>query len=229
MVAYRRGGSAASPITLAAAPAPAITGGDHELDRLRRRSTLDTTRARRLGDRNFLVLAGANLPCVLQTAMDTVTAGYVSCLLPRDVFSDNGAVVLMEKGTKVLGEYRSGMRQGQSWLFVLWTRAVTPAGVSVDLASPASDALGRAGFDGEVDSHFWDRFGGAVLLSIVDGGAAAVGARGEAVLLPSEAAGFAVLGAGDIPPTLRKAQGAEVSIFVARDLDFSTVYGLRQR
>ena len=63
-------------------------------------------------------------------AMDTATPGYVSCLIPRDVLSDNGAVVLMEKGTKVLGEYRSSLKQGQSRLFVLWTRAVTPAGVA---------------------------------------------------------------------------------------------------
>lgn len=70
----------------------------------------------------------------------------------------NSAVVLMEKGTRVLGEYRSGMRQGQHRLFVLWTRAVTPAGVAVGLASPAADPLGRAGFDGALDTHFWDRF-----------------------------------------------------------------------
>ena len=68
------------------------------------------------------------------------TPGYVSCLIGQDVYSDNGDVILMEKGTRVLGEYRSGMHQGQRRLFVLWTRAVTPAGVAVGLASPASDA-----------------------------------------------------------------------------------------
>ena len=97
--------------------------------------------------------------------MDSTTPGYVTCLVPRDVYSDNGAVVLMEKGTRVLGEYRAGLRQGQRRLFVLWTRAVTPDGVAIALASPAADALGRAGFDGEIDTHFWERFGGALLLS----------------------------------------------------------------
>src|SRR3546814_9651628 len=42
----------------------------------------------------------------------------------------------MEKGTRVLGEYRVGIQQGQNRLFVLWTRAVTPQGVRIDLASP---------------------------------------------------------------------------------------------
>jgi type IV secretion system protein VirB10 len=164
--------------------------------------------------------------------MDTSTPGYVSCLIPRDVLSDNGAVVLMEKGTRVLGEYHSGIRQGQKRLFVLWTRAVTPAGVAITLASPAADALGRAGFDGDIDTHFWERFGGALLLSIVDDGtsALAVNNGGSAtVRLPSDAAGIALQNSINIPPSLRKPQGSEVSIFVAQDFDFSGVYGLKAR
>ncbi|MDB5448284.1 MAG: type secretion system protein VirB10, partial [Phenylobacterium sp.] len=121
---------------------------------------------------------------------------------------------------------------GERRLFVLWTRAVTPDGVAIALASPAADALGRAGFDGEVDRHFWDRFGGALLLSVVDGGATAlIGRNGRVGLarLPSDAAGVAVDGSRDIGPTLRKAQGAEVSIIAAQDFDFSDVYDLRAR
>ncbi|MBP7703756.1 MAG: type IV secretion system protein VirB10 [Caulobacter sp.] len=228
MIAYRRqgGGEAApeGPAPLLAAVVPT------ELDQLRRGSAIGRSTARRLGDRNYLIVAGASLPCILQTAMDSATPGYVSCLIPRDVLSDNGAVVLMEKGTRVLGEYRSGMRQGQRRLFVLWTRAVTPTGVAVDLASPASDALGRAGFDGDLDSHFWERFGGAALLSVLDSGAyAATGSADGATRLPSDAAGIALQNSVGIGPTLRKAQGAEVSIFAAQDFDFSAVYGLRAR
>ena len=164
--------------------------------------------------------------------MDSTTPGYVSCVIPRDVYSDNGGVVLLERGTRVLGEYRGGLQQGRRRLFVLWTRAVTPTGVAVDLASPAADALGRAGFDGVVDTHFWDRFGGALLISLVDDGAwAAFGEDrpGGGARLPSDAAAAALQGSIDIPPTLRKAQGAEVTLFVARDLDFRGVYQLRPR
>ncbi|MBI1198603.1 MAG: type IV secretion system protein VirB10 [Phenylobacterium sp.] len=185
-----------------------------------------------VGDRNFLILAGTTIPCVLQTAIDTATAGYVTCLVDRDVYSDNGAVVLLEKGARVLGEYRSGLRQGRDRVFVLWTRAVTPNGVAISLASPASDALGRAGFGGRLDTRFWDRFGAAILLSVIDAGAAAAGDRDGAagvVRQPSDAAGLAVRQGADIGPTLRKAQGGEVAIQVAQDLDFSSVYGLRPR
>lgn len=232
LMTYSRGGLALGG-TSPAAPAPtpdraALT----ELDALRRGSTLGRATAAPVGDRNFLILAGTTIPCVLQTAIDTTTAGYVTCLVDRDVYSDNGAVVLLEKGARVLGEYRTGMRQGQDRVFVLWTRAVTPAGVAIALGSPASDALGRAGFGGRVDTHFWDRFGAATLLSVIDAGAAALtdgdGAVGT-LRLPSDAAGLAVRQGADIRPTLRKAQGGEVAIQVAQDLDFSSVYALAPR
>lgn len=234
ILAYTQGGSGGGapvmPAVIAAPGGPAREAT--ELDQLRRGSSIGQSRAARLPDRNFLIVAGANIPCLLQTAMDTTTPGYVSCLIPRDVLSDNGAVVLMEKGTKVLGEYRSSLRQGQRRLFVLWTRAVTPAGVAIALASPAADPVGRAGFDGDIDTHFWDRFGGALLLSIVDDAAYAVAGPNNGsniTRLPSDAAGIAVQNSINIPPSLRKAQGAEVSIFVAQDFDFSGVYGLKSR
>ena len=231
VLAYSRaGGASAIPPQAPGPGAPA--GPQTSLDQLRQVTPVGQARAGRLPDRNLLITAGTSVPCVLQTAMDSTTPGYVTCVLSRDAWSDNGAVVLMERGTRVLGEYRGGLQQGRRRLFVLWTRAVTPTGVAVARASPAADALGRSGFDGVIDTRFWDRFGGALLLSIVDDGVyAAVGRDdgGATARLPSDAAGVALQGSVDIPPTLRKGQGAEVSIFVAQDLDFSGVYQLRSR
>lgn len=233
LLAYSRSGRSSSgadhatPLPVAAPQSPT------SLDELRRLSPIAQAQAGHLPDRNLLVTAGTSLPCVLQTAMDSATPGYVSCVVSRDVFSDNGAVVLMERGTRVLGEYRGGLEAGRRRLFVLWTRAVTPTGVAVALASPATDALGRAGFDGEIDTRFWDRFGGALLLSIVDDGVYAAAGRGQefqsSARAPSDVAAVALQDSVAIPPTLRKAQGAEVSIFVAQDLDFAGVYRLRPR
>lgn len=228
------GGAIRETPPTAVGAAPTSGAADSPLDELRRLSPIGQARAGRLPDRNRLITAGASLPCVLQTAMDSATPGYVSCLIARDVYSENGAVVLLERGSRVLGEYRGGVEPGRRRLFVLWTRAVTPAGIAVSLASPAADALGRAGFDGAVDTHFWDRFGAALLLSIVDDAAYAAAGDGGASLqstprLPSDAASVALQGSVGIQPTLRKAQGSEVSIFVAQDLDFSDVYVLRPR
>lgn len=233
LLAYSRSGRTsagaahATPLPIAAPSSPT------SLDELRRLSPIGEAQASRLPDRNLLIAAGTSLPCVLQTAMDSATPGYVSCLVSRDVFSDNGSVVLMERGTRILGEYRGGLEAGRRRLFVLWTRAVTPTGVAVTLASPATDALGRSGFDGEIDTHFWDRFGGALLLSIVDDGVYAAAGQRQAfqssARVPSDAAAIALQNSVAIPATLRKAQGSEVSIFVAQDLNFAGVYRLRSR
>lgn len=211
----------------------AAEAGGSELDQLRRGSVIGMVRAQRLPDRNFLLTAGALLPCVLETAMDTSAPGFVTCRISRDIYSDNGGVVLMEKGSRVIGEYRSGFAQGRARIFVLWDRITTPGGVAVDVSSPAADALGRAGFDGKIDSHFWQRFGGALLLTTVNGGlsaAATADARfANVAQAPNEAASIALQNSVNIPPTLTKPQGSEVGIMVSRDLDFSSVYALKGR
>lgn len=201
------------------------------LDTLRRASVIGEAQARTLPDRNFLITAGSFIPCVLQSAMDSSQPGYVSCIVPRHVYSDNGRVVLMEKGTKILGEYQGGLNRGQYRLFVLWTRAVTPRGIAIDVASPATDALGRGGMDGRVNNFFWQRFGTALLFSLVEDaatvGAEAVGNSGSnTTRVPSDAASTILQQNAQIRPVLRKNQGEDVGITVAQDFDFSAVYGL---
>jgi type IV secretion system protein VirB10 len=197
---------------------------------------IEGVRAARLPNRNLLVTQGTSIPCVLETAMSSDVAGFVSCVVMRDVMSDSGNVVLMEKGTQVVGEYRGNVRRGSKRMFVLWTRAKTPTGVIAALASPATDALGRAGFDGDLDTHFWERFGSALLLSIVSD-ASSIGRQqlqdssiqiNNTTGATNTAAGIAVEQSINIPPTLNKNQGELVNIFVARDVDFSSVYQLQR-
>ncbi|WP_408914250.1 type IV secretion system protein VirB10 [Brucella pseudogrignonensis] len=208
---------------------------DQRFNRMLKPTVLEGSKAGHLGNRNFIVAMGTSIPCALETALSSDQPGFASCVITRDVLSDNGRVVLMEKGTQVVGEYRGGLRRGQSRLFVLWNRAKTPTGVIITLASPATDAIGRAGFDGFVDPHWWERFGSALLLSVVGDVATYAGqelqrsdvqAQGT-TSAGKEAAAIAVEQSINIPPTLTKHQGSLVSIFVARDLDFSSIYGLR--
>jgi type IV secretion system protein VirB10 len=208
---------------------------DQRFNRMLKPTVLEGSKAGHLGNRNFIVAMGTSIPCALETALSSDQPGFTSCVITRDILSDNGRVVLMEKGTQVVGEYRGGLRRGQSRLFVLWNRAKTPTGVIITLASPATDAIGRAGFDGYVDTHWWERFGSALLLSVVGDIATYAGqelqrsdvqAQGT-TSAGKEAAAIAVEQSINIPPTLMKHQGSLVSIFVARDLDFSSIYGLR--
>jgi type IV secretion system protein VirB10 len=194
---------------------------------LLRPTQLEGSRAGTLGNRDFIVAMGTSIPCVLETALASDQPGFTSCVINRDV--------LMEKGTQVVGEYRGGLQRGQKRLFVLWNRAKTPKGVIVTLASPATDALGRAGMDGYVDTHWWERFGSALLLSIVGDATSYANSRLQdsdvdaqsTTSAGQQAAAIAVEQSINIPPTLLKHQGELVSIFVARDLDFSGVYRLR--
>jgi len=88
------------------------------LDKLKP-TPLEGVRASRLPNRNLLVTQGTAIPCVLETAMSSDVPGFVSCVVSRDVMSDSGNVVLMEKGTQIVGEYRGDVRRGSQRLFVL--------------------------------------------------------------------------------------------------------------
>ncbi|MBA5800284.1 type IV secretion system protein VirB10 [Rhizobium changzhiense] len=208
---------------------------DQRFNRMLTPTQLQGSRAGTLGNRDFIVAMGTSIPCVLETALSSDQPGFTSCVINRDVLSDNGRVVLMEKGTQVVGEYRGGLRRGQKRLFVLWNRAKTPTGVIITLASPATDALGRAGVDGYVDTHWWERFGSAILLSIVGDATSYANSQlqdsdveaDNTTSAGKQAATIAVEQSINLPPTLLKHQGELVSIFVARDLDFSSVYRLR--
>ena len=199
----------------------AETSGEEEIGR---------SQAALVGNRNYQLLAGAVLPCLLQTALDSSRPGHATCLLPSDIYSDNGATVLLEKGTRVLGRYDAGLARGDQRLLVRWLRAVTPKGVTIWLDAPAADALGRSGLAGELDTRFWPRFGGAVLLSMIDQvQPPRQSSEGQVWVAPSQAPTVALKSSIDLPPRLVAPQGLEVSIFVTQDLDFSGAYDLRGR
>jgi len=209
-------------------------------------TVLEGEQASVLQDTDMVITAGTMIPCTLQTAIDSQLPGLVTCVVPIDIRGSTGNVVLLDRGTKIVGQLENGLLQGQNRVFVDWTRAETPDHVIVTLDSPGSDELGRAGLPGAVDNHFWDRFGGALMLTLVQGGldAATVAAagRGNSNSASQQAAlGFvyaaqsngqlvantALANSINIPPTLTKNQGDTVSLIVAHDLDFSSVYRLR--
>jgi type IV secretion system protein VirB10 len=183
----------------------------------------------------FLLPKGAFIDCTLETAIDSTLPGLTTCITAADTFSADGKVVLLERGTKLVGETRGQVQQGQARVFVLWTQARTPAGVGVPLDSPGTDELGRSGLPGEVNRHFWQRFGAAMLISLVDGavqaGVQSSSRSGGAVIYtPSGSAdvlGEVLKDTLQIPPTVVKRNGERIQVLVARDVDFRSVYELR--
>jgi type IV secretion system protein VirB10 len=206
------------------------------LQTLLRPSVLDTARAQLLPTQRLLLPKGSFIDCTLETAIDSTLPGMTTCITATDTFGADGTVVLLERGTKLLGETRSELRQGDARVFVVWTEARTPAGVVVQLDSPGTDALGRSGLEGAVNRHFWQRFGAAALVSTIDGVAQSEvqsSSRGGTVVLDPTASEDVVneilRSTVNIPPTIRVRNGARIQVLVARDVDFGSVYELEPR
>jgi type IV secretion system protein VirB10 len=170
------------------------------------------------------VTQGTLIPAILETAIDTDVPGFVRAVVSEDVRSFDGTRILVPRSSRLIGQYQSGLQGGQKRAYVIWTRLIRPDGASVNLASPAVGFDGTTGLQGEVRSNFFQRFGSALLLSVVDG-LTAIASGGASVVLGggSSAAAAAVEQDGKVGPTIRVRQGEPIRVFTARDLDFSQV------
>src|ERR1700678_2866166 len=140
-------------------PPPAGPQEPRELGALLRPGVSAAVRAQVLPTQRLLLPKGAFIDCTLETAIDSTLPGMTTCVMATGTFSADGTVVLLERGTKLIGETRGDVQQGSSRVFVLWTEARTPLGVVVPLASPGTDELGRSGLPGDANHHFFERFG----------------------------------------------------------------------
>ena len=190
-------------------------------------------RAGMFANRATTVPQGTLIPAVLETALDSTRPGFARAIVSRDVRGFDGSRVLIPRGSRLIGEYRSETSPGQKRALVNWTRLIRPDGVTVAIASPAGDPLGRGGIRARVNSHFFERFAGAILQSALDLGVnlAAGAAGGTVVVVPGtiqQATGATqIVQPSQITPTLTVRQGTSISIFVARDLDFTAAEGRR--
>jgi type IV secretion system protein VirB10 len=193
------------------------------------------TSAQVLATRRFMIPKGNFADCTLETAISSQLPGLVTCISAVDIWGADGKVVLVEKGSKFVGESKGEARQGMNRLFVLWNEARTPTGVVVQLNSPATDALGRSGISGDVDTHFWQRFGAAIMISVIDGTVQALvqsqrSGNGQIIYNPQGSKDImseVLKNTIAIPPTITVNPGERIQIIVARDVDFRSVYELR--
>lgn len=174
-------------------------------------------------DPETTITQGTLIPAVLETAINTDVPGYVRAIVSQDVRSYDGRRILVPRSSRLIGQYQSGLQNGQKRAYVIWTRLIRPDGVSVALASPGTDFSGQTGLPGKVNSHFFQRFGSAMLLSVIGGLTGAVGGAGAVILSGSQSAAATAVSQGqNIGPTVRVRQGEPIRVFTARDLDFST-------
>lgn len=199
-------------------------------------SQVDTARATRLANTKLIAPQGTVISAILETGINSDLPGFARAVVSRDVSGFDGSTVVIPRGSRLIGEYKSGVANGQSRAFVIWSRLLTPDGVSISLGSPGTDRLGRGGLEGKTDTHFFQRFGAAILLSVIDGAVQALanqnsgGVNGIVISSPQQAASVATVALQkdiDIPTTITVPPGGAIRVFVARDLDFSDVLQAR--
>lgn len=190
---------------------------------------VETVYAVNLPDPDRLVSQGTLIPGVMETAIQSDLPGGIRAVVSDPVWSADGSAVLLPAGSRLIGQYRSDIATGQTRVLIAWSRAITPDHRSIMLGSSGSDALGRAGQGGTVDTHFARKFEAAFLVSIVTGlanfGSTVPVAReyidqglDTGIGAVADAASGVLEEYLSTPPTIHVNQGAPVTVFVQRDL-----------
>ncbi|WP_246022812.1 TrbI/VirB10 family protein [Cognatilysobacter terrigena] len=200
------------------------------------------TSARALRHPDALLVRGTLLRCVLETRIISEADGFTSCILTEPVYSINGRTLLLDRGSKIYGTYNARAKGNR--IEVVWDRITTPNGYDVNMVSPGVDPLGSAGYPGQVDSHWGSRISAALMVSLLSdvfkyeaakhGPATSSISNGVVVQSPFESntantidrlANQAAEEAMAHGPTVTINQGTLVSVYVAKDVDFTEVVG----
>ncbi len=242
-----RGGASGGFGEGGAASGSAVAGEDQNSKYLAAASASGdrSAKATKIDRIDAVVPEGTLIPGILETAIVSDLPGQIRAVTSQDVYSFDGRRVLIPTGTRLIGEYQSSITRGQKRIFVVWTRLIRDDGIAVRLNSIGTDSLGRSGLTGLVDNKWRERFGSAIMLSIVGAGASYAtgygssgatngvtsdGQRGEELARQtiaqtfSDMANTALQENLRIPPTISVSQGERIFIFVRQDLDFSEFY-----
>ncbi|MDK4741345.1 type IV secretion system protein VirB10 [Rhizobium sp. CNPSo 3464] len=229
---------------------PTVAGEDRSSKFLASASAIGdrSAKARQISRIDAMIPEGTLIPGILETAINSDLPGQVRAITSQDVYSFDGRRILIPTGTRLIGEYQSDITRGQKRIFVIWTRLLRDDGVSVRLNSIGTDSLGRSGLTGIVDNKWRERFGSAILLSIVGAGSSYLTGYGSNQYSTSSGNGesdsaraaelaretiaqtfsdMANQALGEnlrIPPTISVHQGERIFVYVRQDLDFSPMY-----
>ena len=195
---------------------------------------VQTATAIAMGSLGTIIASGNFIHAILEPATNSDLPGSLRAIVSEPVYAEDGSRVLVPRGSRLIGEYKSGMMQGQARIFIVWQRLITSEGVSVMLGSSGVDSLGVSGMGADsIDRHFWERFGTASLLSMIGAGASTIGVSGgdqdnsassyrSAIANSfSQSAYQSLQQDGVIAPTLKTIQGKPIMVFVAKDLQFA--------
>ena len=196
---------------------------------------------------DLLLPKGTYIGCSLDTRFVSAIQGSTSCTVSQNIYSSNGNVLLIEKGSKLFGTYKGdNANDGTSRYFVVWQEVRTPNHLRIPLNSGSSDELGGAGLEGEIDHKWMMRFGSSIMLSMVDdifnvlaykmtnknGGSNSGNQIDYTENTRDNASNIASIALEkfiNIKPTVYKQHGDLVGVYVNRDVDFSKVYKITKK
>jgi type IV secretory pathway VirB10-like protein len=183
-----------------------------------------------------VLFPGAVIPASLVTEVNSESPGPVIAQVTQAVYdSATGQTLLIPQGARLIGDYRSSTRYGQSRVAIVWSRLIMLDGREIALAEAALDPAGAAGVGGEVDNHWAELFGAAALGTMINVGVAtaedpiAYGGNGIVLRDPVDDAlsdGVQSMASNvtnrvvdrslAIPPTIRVPAGAKLTVIVTR-------------
>lgn len=102
------------------------------------------------------ILAGTGISAILLNGINSQTKGQIMAQIQSNVYDSlNGINVLIPAGTKIIGSYANGAKEGQNRVDVDWKTLIMPNGASynVDGVFQSADMLGYPGIPGNVNNH----------------------------------------------------------------------------
>lgn len=187
------------------------------------------TRAEVIVNPGNTVVQGTMIQAVTETALDSTLPGAIRAIVSEDVHSFDGSRVLIPRGARLVGRYRSDVALAQSRVMVAWDRIILPDNQTVEISAFGGDELGRTGTTGFVDTRFAQRFGSAALISLIGAlPAAAAGQIEDAAVADVASDVGADLGESTqsvmqdylaIRPVIHVDQGTRITVMVDRDLE----------
>lgn len=174
--------------------------------------------------------AGAVISAALITGIRSDLPGQITAQVTENVYdSPTGKILLVPQGTRVIGQYDSGVGFGQRRVLLVWNRMIFPNGRSIVLErQPGADAEGYAGLEDGVDYHWGELFKAAALSTLLSVGAESGSSSDESDIVRAlrNGASNSISQTGqqivqrqlNIAPTLTIRPGFPVRVIVTRDL-----------
>jgi type IV secretion system protein VirB10 len=182
----------------------------------------------------YVVQAGTVIPGALITGIRSDLPGQITAQVTENVFdSPSGQLLLIPQGARLIGLYDSQVTTGQSRVLLVWNRLIMPNGRSIVLErQQGADPSGYAGLEDEVDNHWKQLIGAALLSTLLSVGSEASAGTdsntNSAALLQALRQGFGISVSQtgqqivrqqmNIQPTLTIRPGFPVRVIVNRDL-----------